>query len=140
MTLFHISVDIAASPERVWTVMSDAARWPEWTPTVTSIELLDPGPWKVGSRARIRQPKLPPAVWRMTEFNQGTGFTWITGGPFVRVTARHWIESLPAGSRATLSIRFSGLFGALAARLTRNLNETYLALEAQGLKARSESG
>jgi hypothetical protein len=36
----------------------------------------------------------------------------------------------------TLSIEFSG---PLVARLTRGLNERYLALEANGLKARSES-
>ena len=41
------------------------------------------------------------------------------------------------GSRATLSIRFSGLLGPLFARLTRKLNERYLALEASGLKERS---
>jgi uncharacterized protein YndB with AHSA1/START domain len=34
---FTITVDIDAPPDRVWAVMSDIERWPEWTPTVTSI-------------------------------------------------------------------------------------------------------
>ena len=41
---FAISVDIAAPPSRVWSVMSDLERWHEWTTTVTSITRLAEGP------------------------------------------------------------------------------------------------
>jgi uncharacterized protein YndB with AHSA1/START domain len=51
---FEISVDIAAPPSRVWSVMSDIERWHEWTSTVTSITRLNDGPLRVGARARIR--------------------------------------------------------------------------------------
>jgi uncharacterized membrane protein len=144
MTHFSITAEIEAPPERVWAIMSDIERWPEWTPTVTSVERLDPGPLSIGSRARIRQPKLPPADWRITMLDQTKRtFTWITGGPGVRVTARHSVE--PAAgqgrSRATLSIHFEGLFGPLVARVTRSLNERYLQLEADGLtKAATNPG
>ena len=37
-----------------------------------------------------------------------------------------------------LSIRYSGMFGDLLAYATRDLNNRYLALEANGLKQRSE--
>src|SRR5690242_4686064 len=77
MTDFHIDVEIQAPPEIVWTVMRGVERWPEWTPTVTSVRLLDRGPIGVGSRAIIRQPKLPPAKWRVTELDgPGRSFTW----------------------------------------------------------------
>ncbi len=138
MTYFNIAVEIQASPDRVWAVMRDIERWPEWTPTVTSVHRVDRGPLAVGSRARIRQPKLPPAEWRVTELDDGRSFTWVTRGPGVRVTARHWVEANEGGSRATLSLRFSGLFGPLVARLTRGLNERHVALEARGLRERSE--
>jgi hypothetical protein len=36
----------------------------------------------------------------------------------------------------TLSIRYEGLLGAWLARWTRTLNERYLGMEANGLKAR----
>jgi uncharacterized membrane protein len=135
---FSITIDIAARPERVWAVLRDVERWPEWTPTVTTVTPLDRGPLAVGSRARIRQPKLLPAIWRVTALEEGRSFSWATRTAGVRVTARHWVEPAPGGSRATLAIEFSGLLGPIVARLTRRMCEGYLALEASGLKARSE--
>lgn len=140
MTDFHIHVEIQASPEVVWAVMRDVERWPEWTPTVTSVRLLDKGALTIGSRAIVRQPKLPPARWRMTELDEpGRSFTWVSWGPGVRVIARHSVEVCGAGSQATLSLRFSGVLATLFAYITRGLNRRYLALEAEGLKQRSEN-
>ena len=136
---FSIAVDINAAPDRVWAVMRDVESWPEWTPTVKKIRRLDKGSLAVGSRALIWQPKLPPAKWRVTELDDSRkSFTWETRGPGMRLQARHWVESAGNTSRATLSIQFSGLLGPLFARLTRNLNNRYLALEAKGLSERSE--
>lgn len=134
---FAIAVNIDAPPDVVWSVIRDGERWPEWTPTVTSVELLSPGPLAVGTRVRIRQPKLPPAIWTVTEL-EDRGFTWVTRSPGVLVTARHWAEPVGRGSRGHLSLKFDGLFGPLVGRFTRKLNERYLALEAAGLKKRSE--
>ncbi len=120
--------------------MADVERWPEWTPTVTRIERLDSGPLAVGSRARIQQPKLPTAIWEVSELVAGRGFTWITRSPGVRVIATHGVEPSSQGARAMLSVRFAGLLGGLVARFTRELNERYLSLEAQGLRERSLRG
>jgi hypothetical protein len=117
--------------------MADVERWPEWTASVSRIKRLSPGPLQVGSRLRTHQPKLPPALWRVTELHPGAGFTGVSVAPGVRVTARHTVEAIAAGSRVILSIRYDGLLRRLLARWTRNLNERYLALEANGLKARS---
>jgi uncharacterized membrane protein len=136
---FRIAVDINAPPDRVWAVMRDVESWPEWTPTVKKIRRLDKGSLAVGSRALIWQPKLLPAKWRVTELDDSRkSFTWETRGPGMRLQARHWVEGAGNTSRATLSIQFSGLLGPLFARLTRNLNDRYLALEAKGLRERSE--
>jgi uncharacterized protein YndB with AHSA1/START domain len=138
MTEFGTAVEISAPPERVWAVMSDIERWPEWTASVTRIERLDPGPLAVGHRVRIRQPRLLPAVWRVTELEPGRGFTWITRSPGVRATGYHRVEPAGRGSRAHLTLRFDGILARPIARLTGELTNRYLDLEARGLKQRSE--
>jgi len=136
---FRIAVAIDAPPDRVWSVMRDVERWPDWTPTVRRIRRLDQGPLAVGSRIVVWQPKLPPAKWKVTELDDvRRSFTWETRSPGMRLQARHWVEETGNTSRATLSIRFSGPLGPLFARLTRNLNNRYLALEAKGLRECSE--
>jgi hypothetical protein len=121
--------------------MRDIEHWPDWTPTVRKVRRLDKGPLGVGSRALIWQPKLPPAMWRVTELDDARrSFTWETRSPGMRLQARHRVEDVGNGSRATLSIQFSGFLGPLFARLTRDLNHRYLALEAKGLRECSEGG
>ena len=138
MRHFSIAIDVAAPAERVWAVMSDTERWHEWTPSVTSIKLLDAGPFAVASRAVIRQPRFPPAVWKVSAIEPGRSFTWVNTAPGIKVVAHHWVESTASGSRATLSIDYQGVLGGLLAGLTQGITERYLALEANGLKARSE--
>ena len=140
MLEFRIDVDIQAPPDRVWEVIRDVARWPEWTPTVTTVHLLDAGPLAVGSRAAVRQPKLLPAKWQVVELDdEKRSFTWITRSPGVQVAARHWVEPDGDASKASLSLEFSGPLAPLFARMTRNLNERYLELEANGLRTRCEA-
>src|SRR5687767_15243434 len=106
MRNFSISVDVKASPERVWEVLSDAERWHEWTPSVTSVELMD-RPIAVGGRALIMQPELPPAKFKITELEPGRSFTWVTGIPgFVFARAKHIVEPAPGGARLKLVLRF----------------------------------
>ncbi|MGO8789991.1 MAG: SRPBCC family protein [Terriglobia bacterium] len=140
MALSSITVDIQAPPDRVWAVLCDVERWPEWTATTTSVQRLDTGPLAVGSRARLLQPKLRPAVWEVTELDEGTGsFIWVTRSPGVQVTGRHLVEENKGGSRVTLSIQFAGILGPLVALLYRSLNQRYIAIEAEGLRKRCEA-
>jgi uncharacterized membrane protein len=139
MTDFSKTVDIAAPADRVWTVMIDVERWPEWTSSVQRIERLDAGPLTIGSRARVLQPRLLPATWEVTSIDPGKSFTWMTKSPGIVVVGIHRVDSTDSGSRATLSLQFRGLIGPLVGRLLRGLNERYLSLEAAGLKRRSEA-
>ena len=135
---FCTVVDIKASPDEVLTVLFEVERWPEWTPTMKSVRRLDEGPLAVGSRARIRQPKLVPAVWQVTELDAQKGFNWVTQNPGLAIKAMHWVEPGGAGSRVTLSIGLSGRLRRLAAWIYGDLSKRYIAIEAEGLRKRCE--
>ena len=139
MNAFRITVDISAPLGRVWAIMAEVERWPEWTPSITSIRRRATGPLAVGQRAVVRQPRLPPALWRVTSVEPERSFTWVSSGPGFRVTGIHAVEPLPGGTQATLAIEITGLLGPLLARLTGKLTDRYIALEAAGLKRRSEA-
>ena len=135
---FSISVDINTPVDRVFEVMADTDRWHEWTPSVTSIKLLDSGTFRVGTRAVIRQPKFPPALWKITAMDANS-FTWENRAPGIRVIAHHFAEPVGKGARATLSLRYEGFLAKLLAWITRGITRRYLWMEATGLKARSEN-
>ena len=118
--------------------MSDVERWHEWTASISSVKRLDGGPLTVGSRADVRQPKLRPADYVVTELEPGRQFTWITRSPGILATARHAVESMARGTRARLAVRFEGVLSAPVAWMFGKLTNEYLALEAAGLKKRSE--
>jgi uncharacterized protein YndB with AHSA1/START domain len=140
MRNFSIAIDIAAPRERVWQVMSDVERWHEWTASITSVRRLGAGSFAIGSWALVRQPKLPPALWKVTAIEPGRSFTWTSVGPGFRAVGIHSVEARSGGSRATLSLDFHGIFGGMFGRMTKGITERYLAFEANGLKARSEAG
>lgn len=134
----NVSVTIDAPPEKVFAVLCDVERWPEWTPTMTSVQRLDQGPFAVGSVAQVRQPKLRPAVWKVTELEQ-QNFTWVSRVPGLRMKAGHLVERQGTGSRVLLSFELSGMMARIVSRLYGGLIEQYVNTESRKLKQRVES-
>jgi uncharacterized membrane protein len=132
------TVTIEAPPDAVWSVVVDVGRWPERIPTVDAVERLDDGPLVVGSRTRLQQPRLPAAVWTVTELTPGTSFTWESSSPGVSVTASHVVEPHPGGSRLTLAVDVSGPLSRVGWLMTRSLTEQYVETEAASVKRAAE--
>src|SRR5215471_6978897 len=131
------SITIDAPIEVVWSIFTDVERWPTWASSFTSVELID-GPMRLGAKARIRQPRLPTVIWEVTKWEPGRSWTWTATSPGARTEASHVLT--PVGDRtvAEQAITPSGLLGRLAAFMWRSLTRRYLAIEAAGLKQRSE--
>src|SRR5215212_9117345 len=89
---FEATIDVAASAQLIFEVYTDVERWPEWTDSVTSAERLDQGPLSVGSRAGIKQPRLPATVWEVTDVVAGHSFTWMARGPGIITTAARFSD------------------------------------------------
>ncbi len=138
---YQFSIDIDASPQRVWEVLVDVERWPEWTPSMTSVERLEPGMFRTGSSARIKQPRLPEAVWRVSSLVPQESFTWSTRSRGVATVARHVIRPLDGGrTRAESFLSQSGLLAWLSRLFFSGMIRRYLEQEAAGLKRRCEAG
>src|SRR5262245_52786882 len=131
------SIAIDAPIEVVWSVFTDVERWPTWASSFTSVELID-GPMRLGAKARIRQPRLPTVVWEVTKWEPGRSWTWTTQSPRARTEASDVLTRSGQGTVAEQSIVSSGRIGWLAALTWRSLTRRYLAIEAAGLKQRSE--
>jgi uncharacterized protein YndB with AHSA1/START domain len=137
--LFKIVIDIAAPPQRVWDATTDVERWPEWTASVKSVRRLDSGNFRIGSRAKVKQPKFLPALWEVTELEDGRSFTWVTHSPGLRATGSHRVDPITGGSRATLSVSYAGVLSGIVTKLLGPTTEKFLTLEANGLKKTSEA-
>ena len=132
------TVTVTARPESVWEVLTDVESWPQLTPSMTSVRKLDPGPLRTGMRVRIRQPKLPPALWTVTEFVEGERFVWVAKGMGFRTTAGHDVSTADGSTRLRLTVELSGPLAGIAHRLLDDLTDRYIALEAAGIKGRAE--
>jgi len=131
------TVQVQAPAAVVWAVFADVERWPDWTPSVTSVEPLD-GPLARDARFAIRQPRLPRLVWRVVDLEPGRSWVWRAGGPGGRTFAHHLVEAQDDGSTlVTQRIDQRGI-SVLFGLLSRGLTRRYLAEEAAGLKAACE--
>jgi uncharacterized membrane protein len=133
----RVSVTIDAPIDVVWSVFTDVVRWPTWASSFTSVELIN-GPMRLGAKARIRQPRLPTVVWEVTHWEPGRSWTWTATSPGARTEASHVLTSVGGRTVAEQTITPSGPLGRLDAFVWRGLTRRYLAIEAAGLKQRSE--
>jgi uncharacterized membrane protein len=126
------TLDIDAPAERVWEVMADVERWPEWTASVERAERLDDGPLRLGSRARLKQPRFPPVVWEVTELEPGRSFAWTAKNVGLTSVGRHRVVARgEGGATVTLTLEQEGPMAPLLALLTGKLTRRYVDTEAR---------
>ncbi|MBV8463597.1 MAG: SRPBCC family protein [Acidimicrobiales bacterium] len=132
---------MSAPPAAVWKVVENVERWPHWTPSMQRVEWIDAASMAIGSQARVHQPKLAPATWRVTALEPGTSFTWESSAPGVTSVGEHEVSASASGSGSVLTLRFrqrgalAGVVGALYGRRIRR----YLAQEAEGFGRAAEA-
>jgi len=134
------TVRIAAPADRVWSVMTDVGRWPDWSESVAEVHRLDGGELAVGGRARIHQPGLRPAIWTVDSIDPGEAFTWSTTAPGARVTAVHRIATAADGSlEVELTVVTSGALAGFVDRVYGKKTQRFIEMEAAGLRRACEA-
>jgi len=138
---YQVSVDIKATADKVWSVLTDVERWPEWSSSMAKLRRLDRGPFERGTRVRVKQPKLLTAVWTVVDIEPKHSFTWTATNGGVTTVTDHRLAPEPNDTvTVTISVRQAGPLSWLVGMLTSGLTRRYVNMEAEGLKRRCEEG
>lgn len=133
------SIEIDAPADVVWRVFADVENWPAMTESVTSLRALDGAELAMGRAYEIKQPRIPKAVWKVTELTPGSSWRWTYSGPGNTTTGIHEVTDLGNGkTRVRQAIEQSGVGGALIGRAMKKMTVRYLEMEGEGLKKLAE--
>lgn len=106
---YETSSTTAAEPSRLWAVVTDVERWPEWIDVYEEVRRTSPGPLAVGATAHVKQKGLAAGDWTVTELDEGQMFVWESRQPGARIVGRHVVSAEPSGgSRLTLQLEMTG--------------------------------
>ena len=130
---------IDADPATVWALTTDVEHLPDLTPTMTEVRRLDDGPLAVGSRARIKQPAQPAAVWTVSTLEPEREFVWQTKLGTVTMVGGHHLEPAGDGCRNVLTLELHGFGSGLLERLLGRRIGAAIATENAGFKTAAES-
>ena len=138
---FEMTVEIEATPDKVWAILADVERWPEWTASMVHVERLNGELLALGTRVRVKQPWMPTLVWKVTELDPGRSLSWQSGSTGVTTVGSHVVKATVNNRvKVTLGIHQSGTLAPIIGLLTSELTRRYVKMEAEGLKQRCEAG
>ncbi len=107
MTVLTLHATGPVPPAEVWERYAVPARWPEWAPQITGVEL-PVARLTAGVRGRVRGPlgvRLPFVVEMVDEAARHWSWT-VSAGP-VRLHLLHWVTEGPNGG-STTGLRVTG--------------------------------
>ncbi len=130
-----------ATPQALWRVVSDVEAWPGLLTTVDAVRRLTAGDGLTrGDRFEVAQPKLRPAVYEVTDVDEGRSFTWVARTSGVTTTARHAIDPKDGKSTLTLSVDWAGPLAFVAHVGYGRMTRRYIATEADAMEQAAREG
>lgn len=130
-------IHINAPIEHVWDLTMDVETWPEITPTMTRVELLD-SPLDLGSEARIKQPGQRERTWTVTELEPTRSFAWSTNMVGLSMTGAHHLEATSGGTNNTLIVEVDGPLAPILGPLMKRPIAKAIAAENEGFREAAE--
>jgi hypothetical protein len=139
MKTFSATTNIKASPETIWSILTDAPNYPAWDPGVDRIEgRIAPGE-QITAYTKLSPNRAFPA--KVTEFVPNQRMTWTGGMPLGLFKGVRTFTLIPKGDGSidfTLREEFSGLLLPLFAGSIPDMTKTFEDFAA-GLKAHAEA-
>jgi hypothetical protein len=133
---YETKTTITAEPSRLWAVVSDVDKWPDWIEVYEEVRRAGHGPLTAGDSAYVKQKGLAGGDWTVTELDEGRVFAWETRQPGVRIVGRHVVEGgRSGGSRLTLQLEMTGWASGIAALMLGKKVRSYVDLECARLAA-----
>lgn len=137
MKSFSVTTTIAASPERVWALLTDGAAYPSWNSTVDKVE----GEIAPGKTIKMFVKLNPGRAFpvKVSKFDAPSTMVWSGGMPLGLFKGERTYEVTPKGDGVEFSMReaFTGL---LAPLITKSIPDMQPAFDdfARDLKKQAE--
>jgi uncharacterized protein YndB with AHSA1/START domain len=101
------SIQIAATPGRIWALLSDVAGWPRWNSGIERIEIH--GPFAAGTAFTMKVPDADAFTSRLLDVRENISFVDETMLDDTRVVVRHEISPVSTGmTRVTYGTEITG--------------------------------
>lgn len=138
MKAYTATTTIEASPETIWAVLTDAASYPEWDPSVERIEGRIASGEKVTAYTKLAPGRAFPAT--VSEFVPGRRMAWSSGMPLGLFKGERTFTLTPQGNSTEFTLReeFRGPLLSLFGRSIPDMTSTFEQFAA-GLKSRAEA-
>jgi hypothetical protein len=126
MRRFATTASIRATPDTIWSILTDAARYPEWNPTVTKVD----GRIAPGERVTVHVTINPGRAFPVTvaTMDRPTRMVWRGGMPLGLFTGERTFSLTPQGHGTvefTMRETFTGLLAPLIGRTIPNLQPVF---------------
>ncbi|AKJ00359.1 uncharacterized protein YndB with AHSA1/START domain [Archangium gephyra] len=138
MKEYKASTLIRASPEKIWTILTDGASWPQWDPSCEKIEgRIAPGE-KLKAFTKLSPGRAFPV--KVSEFVPHQKMTWSGGMPLGLFKGVRTFTLTPRGDQVEFTLHevFSGPMLALIGGSIPDMSEAFQKF-VEGLKRRAEA-
>ena len=139
MKSYESSSTIAAPPDAVWEILTDASAYPEWDSGVVRVE----GDVAPGEKLKVTSEVNPKRAYpvKVTRFEPGRAMAWTGGMPLGLMKGVRTFSLTPENgtTRFTLREEFTGPMLPLIWRSMPDMQPSFDKFTS-GLKARAEAG
>lgn len=138
MKTFQTSTAIRATPEAIWSILTDGARYPEWNTTVDRVEgTIAPGE-KIKLQVKLNPGRAFPV--KVSEFQPARRMVWLGGMPLGLFKGQRTFTLIPRADGAvdfSMKEEFSGLLSPLIEKTIPDMQPAFDEFAA-ALKRRAE--